>query len=101
MRPKANRANGEALVRAAASATADQYAAIIPLPAFGVVFDAYFSGGAGASEFAPLYEVFRTPEEIDRQTGNALLDPPFKAGPQCEALFVYIEGSRGVGPRRG
>jgi hypothetical protein len=32
----------EALVQAAASATAERYAEIIPLPAYGMVFDAYF-----------------------------------------------------------
>lgn len=79
------------LVREAAGATAAQYAEIIPLPAYGMVFDAYFSGGAGAREFAPLYEVFRTREEIEQQTGNALIDPPFKAGQECETLFAYIE----------
>src|SRR3954453_3390664 len=87
----ASNSKGVTLVQEAASAPAAQYDEIIPLPAYGMVFDAYFSGGAGAREFAPLYEVFRTREEIDRQTGNALIDPPFKAGPECEALFAYIE----------
>ena len=53
----------ETLVQAAASAAAQRYAEIIPLPAYGMVFDAYFSGGAGAREFAPLYEVFRTRDD--------------------------------------
>jgi hypothetical protein len=91
MSSKGKRVSRENLVHAAASALASQYAEIIELPAFGLVFDAYFSGGAGAAEFAPLYEVFRTREEIDVQTGNRLLDPPFEAGPECEALFAYIE----------
>ena len=81
----------ETLVNAAAIAVADHYVEVIPLPAFGMVFDAYFSGGAGASEFAPLYEVFRSDEEIEQQAGNALIEPPFKVGPECEALFAYIE----------
>jgi hypothetical protein len=86
-----NHETAEALVQAAAGAVAEQYVAVVPTPSFGLVFDAYFSGGAGASEFAPLYEVFRTEDEIHQQPGNALLDPPFKAGHECHALFDYIE----------
>ena len=78
-------------MEAAASAVAEQYAEMIPTPAFGVVFDAYFDGGAGASQFTPLYEVFRTRQEIEDQPGNALLDPHLKVGAECEALFAYIE----------
>ena len=79
-----NRAEREALVEAAASAVAEQYAEIIPVPSFGMVFEGYFTGGAGASEFAPLYEVFRTREEIDQQSGNALIDPRINVGSECE-----------------
>jgi hypothetical protein len=89
--PSKRRAKLESLVDAAANAVADQYVEVVSLPAFGMVFDAYFSGGAGASEFVPLYEIFRSPEEIEQRTGNALIDPPFKAGPECEALFASIE----------
>ena len=76
---------------AAADAVAKQYADMITMPVFGVVFDAYFDGGAGASQFAPLYEVIRTREEIEERSGNALEDPHFKVGEECEALFAHIE----------
>jgi len=78
-------------VAAAADAVAKQYADMITMPVFGVVFDAYFDGGAGASQFAPLYEVIRTREEIEERSGNALEDPHFKVGEECEALFAHIE----------
>ena len=41
------RAEREALVEAAASAVAEQYAEIVPVPSFGMVFEGYFTGGAG------------------------------------------------------
>ena len=80
---------------AAADAVAKQYASLITLPVFGVVFDAYFDGGAGASQFAPLYEVVRTRDEIEERSGNALQDPGFEVGEECEALFVHI-GTHGA-----
>jgi hypothetical protein len=71
----ASRLKSDALVAAAADAAAKQYAEKVTMPVFGVAFDAYFGGETGASQFAPLYEVFRTREEIQEQPGTALVDP--------------------------
>jgi hypothetical protein len=94
------RATRVALVQAAASAVADQFVEIIPLPAFGMVFDAYFTGGAGASEFAPLYEIFATAEEIELQSGNALIDPPFGRRTGVRGAVCLHRAARSVGTRR-
>jgi len=82
---------GVALVEAAAEAVAKEYAEMLTMPAVGVVLDAYFDGGAGASQFAPIYQVFRTQEELDEDAGNALETPDVQVGDECEALFAYIE----------
>jgi hypothetical protein len=43
------------------------------------------------SQFAPLYEVFRTRDEIEEQPGNALVDPHLEVGAECDALLAYLE----------
>jgi hypothetical protein len=86
-----NDREGGALVEAAADAVAEQYAEMIAMPAVGIVLDAYFDGGAGASQFAPLGQVFGTQEELEEDAGNALEVPHVRVGEECDALFAYIE----------
>jgi hypothetical protein len=58
---------------------------------FGVVFDAYFDGGAAASQLAPLYQVCRTREEIHEQPGNALVDPHRVSRKAAVTLATHVD----------